>query len=99
MTYHPAWIPYCNTISRDRAVYNTSSPYYAVFSYGDSWQKNTAAANPDIIPYLYRTRIGSKKMLSDVLSNPAQVFPVAEPGVKKYKSARLTQSELWHQYG
>lgn len=61
ITYHPAWIPYCNTIGRDRAVYNTSSPYHAVFSYGNSRQKNTAAANPDIILYLYRTCISSKK--------------------------------------
>ena len=61
ITYHPAWISYCTTIRRDRADNYTSSPYHAVFSYSDSGQKNTAAANPDITFYFYRTCIGSKK--------------------------------------
>ena len=33
ITYYPAWIPYCNTIRRDRAGNYASSPYHAVFSY------------------------------------------------------------------
>ena len=36
ITYHPAWIPYCNTIRRDRAGNYASSPYHAVFSYSNS---------------------------------------------------------------
>ena len=61
ITYYPAWIPYCNTIRRDRAGNYASSPYHAVFSYSDSGKKNTAAANPDVVFYLYRTCIGSEK--------------------------------------
>ena len=49
ITYHPTWIPYCNTIRRDRAGNYASSPYHAVFSYSNSGKKNTAAANPDIV--------------------------------------------------
>ena len=33
ITYHPAWISYCNTIRRDRAGNYASSPYHAVFPY------------------------------------------------------------------
>ena len=40
------------------AVYHTSCPYHAVFSYGDSRQKTPAAANPDIISCFYWTCIG-----------------------------------------
>ncbi len=69
--YPPAWFPCCDTIRRDRAVYNTSSPCHAVFACGNSRQKNTAAANTDRL-IIYESAV----YIDYHIASPKNIFPI-----------------------